>query len=524
MRKVARILSILAVAVMLISVLAVPASAISSAPYKGYNYDPYGRATSAPLGYVPNKTIDYKDMGLDKALVEPEDMTVYTDKDGVQTLWIADTGNNRVLQLDKNYKLLNIYTNFKAEDGTQYDFIAPQSVYLKYSEELGADEIFVCTGGSELDKNGKPAKECYILSGTADGKLAKVFKNPTDAVIPLDDFKPSSVVLDDSGFLYVHVNACTDGLVVMQYSDGAFKNYYGANKVVLTWQNSISQTWKKLFSREATKGTENLVPTEISGIFIKDGFIYTTTSSADMDKNLRVRKLNALGNNVLTGDANALVKVIFGERETVSASTDTRMIDIHVDDDGVMACLDAERGRIYLYDETCTLLTVFGYKTDGSGNTQNGATFVPVSVDKLGEDYIILDNKVGAVISYSPTYYIKMLQEANSYYLNGWYVEGEPYWREVIKYDANFARGYAAIGKSLLEKEQYEEALYWLEEGQDRTSYSTAYMEYRTEFLRANFYWIVPLAAAILVAAVLLFKWIQHLLGVRAQKANMKFS
>ena len=49
MRKVARILSILAVAVMLISVLAVPASAISSAPYKGYNYDPYGRATSAPL-------------------------------------------------------------------------------------------------------------------------------------------------------------------------------------------------------------------------------------------------------------------------------------------------------------------------------------------------------------------------------------------------------------------------------------------------------------------------------------------
>ena len=62
MRKVARILSIFAVAVMLISVLAVPASAISSAPYKGYNYDPYGRATSAPLGYVPNKTIDYKDI------------------------------------------------------------------------------------------------------------------------------------------------------------------------------------------------------------------------------------------------------------------------------------------------------------------------------------------------------------------------------------------------------------------------------------------------------------------------------
>ena len=33
----------------------------------------------------------------------------------------------------------------------------------------------------------------------------------------------------------------------------------------------------------------------------------------------------------------------------------------------------------------------------------------------------------------------------------------------------------------------------------------------------------IPLRKA-LVAAVLLFKWIQHLLGVRAQKTNMKFS
>lgn len=524
MRKVARIIGILAVVVMLISVMAVPASAASSAPYKGYNYDPYGRATSAPLGYVPNKTVDFSDMGLDKAVVNPQDMTVYTDKDGVQTLWIADTGNHRVLQLDADYKVINIYTCFTDSEGKQYDFIAPQSVFIKFNKELEKEEVFICTGGSNLDDKGKVKGECLILSGTTDGKLIKVFKNPTDAVIQLDDFKPSSVVLDDSGFLYVHVDSCTSGLVVMDYNTGAFQTYYGANKVVLTWRNSAMQFWKKFFSREATKGMENLTPTLISGMFIQDGFIYTATGSSDIEKDLRIRKLNALGNNVLSGDANALVKVVFGERESTYTTGDTRMVDIHVDEDNVMACLDAHRGRIYLYDETCTLLTVFGYRTDGSGNTQNGATFVPVAVDKLGSDYIVLDSKNGTVVSYSPTYYIKMLQEANSYYLNGWYIEGEPYWREVIKYDANFARGYAAIGKSLLEKEQYEEALYWLKEGQDRTSYSTAFTEYRTEYLRANFYWLIPLAAAVVVALILLFKWIQHLLGVRAQKANMKFN
>lgn len=523
MRKAARFVSLLAVAAMLISVFAVPASAMSSAPYNGYNYDPYGNATSAPLGYMPDVTVDYRNMGLDVALNEPQDFCVYKDNQGVETLWIADTGNNRLIQLDTDYRVMRMYTSFVAEDGTVYDLISPQSVFIKYNETIGADEIFVCTGGSSIGSNGKAEGECHILTATPEGTIVKVFSNPVDAVIQLDDFKPSSVVLDDSGYLYVHVASCTEGLVVLQYSDGAFKTYYGANKVVLTWEMAVQQTWKKIFSREASTGMISLTPTEISGIFLSDGFIYTTTSSVEIESSLRVRKLNALGNNILQGDANALVNVVFGEREKITKRSDTRMVDLHVDEDGVMACLDAERGRVYLYDDTCTLLTVFGYKTDGSGNTQNGATFDPVAIEKFGEDYLLLDSKVGAIVSYRPTYYIKMLQEANSYYLNGWYIEGEPYWREVIKYDANFARGYAAIGKSLLEKEEYEEALYWLKEGQDRTSYSMAYSEYRREFLRANFYWLIPAVVLAVVALVFLIKLIQRLLGVRTEKANIKF-
>lgn len=524
MRKVARIARWAVLAVVLVAVLAVPVSAVSSAPYNGYNYDPYGNPTAAPQGYVPDGTMDYRTMGLDTALNDPQDFCVYTDAQGVTSLWIADTGNNRIIQLDENYKVVKIMTSFFGTDGTEHLLISPQSVFLKYNKDIQADEIFVCTGGTKIAENGKPEGECHILTATYEGTIVKVFSNPTDAVIQLDDFKPSSVVLDNAGYLYVHVASCTEGLVVIRYSDGAFMTYYGANKVVLTWNMSIQQTWKKIFSREASVGMISLTPTEISGIFLDDdGFIYTTTSSVDMDKDLRVRKLNALGNNILQGDANALVKVVFGERERATPRVDTRMEDIHVDQDGVMACLDTERGRVYLYDETCTLLTVFGFKTDGSGNTQNGATFEPCAVEKMGDKYLVLDSKVGTVVTYKPTYYIEMLQEANSYYLNGWYIEGEPYWREVIKYNANFSRGYAAIGKSLLEQEQYDEALYWLKEGQDRTSYSMAYSEFRREYLRSNIYWIVPLVVAAIVAFILIIKLIQKALGVRAQKTNIKF-
>ncbi len=525
MRKAARIIGIMAMIAVLIVSIAVPVSAISSAPYKGYNYDPYGDATSAPLGYVPNKTLDYSDFGLDVPLANPEDFFVFNDEEGVQTLWIADTDNNRIVVLDSNYQLVKIITEFVAEDGTTKALVAPQSVFVKYNEDLNINEIFVCTGGSAFGENGKPTGECFIYSATQEGNLVKTFSNPTDAIIQLDEFRPSAVVVDDSGFVYVHVSNCTEGLVVLRYSDGSFMTYYGANKVVLTWQTSIQQTWKKIFSREASSTMISLTPTEMSGIFIdNEDFIYTTTSTIDMDADLRVRKLNGLGENILQGDTNALVEVVFGEREQLSSTTDTRMSDIYVDDNGIMAALDAELGRVYLYDQTCTLLTVFGFKTDGSGNTQNGATFEPYAIDKMGEDYLVLDRKVGTIVSYSPTYYIKMLEEANDYYINGWYIEGEEYWREVIKYDANFARGYAAIGKSLLEQEKYEEALEWLEKGQDRTSYSKAYTEYRREYLRANYIWLVPLAVVVVVAFVLLIKLIQKLLGVKTRKNKMNFN
>ncbi len=525
MRKAARFTCILAVIVLLVSTLAMPASAVSTAPYGGFNYDPYGNPTAAPLGYVPNGTLDYKDMGLSTPLLNPEDFTVYTDEEGVQTIWIADTGNNRIVVLDAEYQFVKEYTAFVDEEGNEYKTIAPANVYLKYSEDLEDTEIFVCTGGSDIGENGKPTGECFVLTATPDGKLVKKFGEPTDAIVKLDDFRPHSVVLDDSGYLYVHVSACTEGLVVLDYDDGSFNTYFGANKVVLTWETAVQQTWKKIFSRSASAGMISLTPTEISNIYIDEGgFIYTTTSTIDMDSNLRVRKLNASGNNILSGDANALVEVAFGTREKVTTRTDTRMVDIHVDQDGVMATLDSELGRVYLYDETCTLLTVFGYKTQGSGNTQAGATFLPVAVDKVGTDYVILDSKVGTLVTYRPTYYIEMLLEANSYYLKGWYIEGEKYWREVIRYDANFSRGYAAIGKSLLEQGDYEGALEWLKTGQDRTSYSTAFTQYRRDYLRANYYWFFPLIAAAVVLFVVLIRLIQKWLGVRKNKNKIKFN
>ncbi len=529
-RLAAKTVAVIGAIIMIAMTVAVPASAISVAPYEGYNYDPYGVATASPVGYMPNGTIDYTDMGLELPLNAPEDMFVYENAEGEKEIWIADTKNNRIVQLDSNYKYVTEYSQFTDADGKVWALTEPQCVYLKRNEKEGYDEIFVCCNVTVKDEDGKDKKAGYVVTADRDGNVKHTYVTPNSPIANIRDFQPLGVVADNSGYVYVLAYGVLEGLIVYEYDSCEFDTFYGANKVVLTWKLLVQQTWKKLFSRDAADTMIKAVPTEMSNIFIDDeGFIFTTTETSTVEKELRVRKLNATGTNTLQGDANALVDVVFGERESGRITTggsittiDTRLTDITVNDAGIMAALDEERGRVYLYDQTCMLLTAFGYKT--SGNIPEGAVSKPTAIAELDGNYMLLDADRGAIVTYRPTEYLHMLLEANTYFTDGYYVTGEPYWRNVLKYDANFSRGYAAIGKSLLEQHKYEEALEWLKQGQDRTAYSLALAEYRQEYLRENYWWLLPIVAVVVVLFVMLIKYIQKLLGIKKKSKRIKFS
>ncbi len=530
-RLAAKTVAVIGVIAMLVMTVAVPASAISAVPYEGYNYDPYGVATAAPAGYLPDGTIDYTDMGLDKALSSPEDLFVYDNKQtGEKEIWVADTKNNRIVQLDFNYKYVAQYSVFTDETGKEWPLTAPQCVYLKYNEKEGYDEIFVCCDVTAKNEAGQDVKSGYVVSADRNGNVKHTYSNPNTPIADIKDFTPLDVVVDNSGYVYVLAYGVLEGLIVYEYDTANFSTFYGANKVVLSFQMVVEQIWKKILSSEAADTMTSAVPTEVSSIFVdQEGFIFTTTGTSTVEPDLRIRKLNAAGTNTLQGDANAIVDLVFGERETATRITngllteiDTRFTDITVDEDGIMACLDSERGRVYVYDQTCMLLTTFGYK--GAGNIAEGAIATPAAIAQMDSQYMVLDSARGAIVTYKPTEYVHMLMEANKYYTEGYYVAGESYWRNVLKYDANFARGYAAIGKSLLEQHKYQESLEWLKQGQDRTSYSLALAEYRKEYLRDNYWWFVPVVVIAVVLFVMLIGFIQKLLGIKKKAKRIKFS
>ncbi len=548
MRRIAaKTVAMIMALVIMATVMILPVSALSSPPYEGYNYDPYGVSTAAPVGYLPAGTIDYEDMGLAEKFNTPQDMFVFdnkeiwiTDSSGVKVESLGDvkvdekasnsTTYGRIVVLDTDYKFVREYTTFTAEDGTKQPIPSPQGLFVRHNKETGKDEMFVCCNITVKDKDGGERKDGYVLCADMDGNIIRKYVRPESSVTNIKDFQPLSVVVDDSNYLYLQAYGVLDGIIVYKYDSAEFDTFYGANKVVLTWKLLVEQTIKKIFSRKATEGRLKAVPTEMSNMYIdEEGFIYTTTATATVEKELRVRKLNAAGENTLNADVNALVKVVFGDRDTGShvaggtrVSSDTRLEDIVVDENGIIACMDVERNRVYLYDQSCMLLTAFGFKS--TGNAVEGSVSSATAIDRLGDRYLVMDAARGVIVTYRPTEYMAMLLEANKFYTDGRYVEGESYWRNVLKYDANFARGYAAIGKSLREQKKYEESLYWLKEGQDRTSYSLALQEYRKEYLRENYMWLIPVVVAVCVVFMLIFRFIQRCLGIKRKKKRIKFS
>ena len=100
----------LAILALLICLFSSAASAVSTnvgkpinnftVPYTSYLYDFWGESVPALQAYLPSREIRGEDLGVG-SLRNPSD--IFVSKDG--TVYIADTGNNRVLVLNESWEL-----------------------------------------------------------------------------------------------------------------------------------------------------------------------------------------------------------------------------------------------------------------------------------------------------------------------------------------------------------------------------------------------------------------------------------
>ncbi|WP_127530157.1 hypothetical protein [Paenibacillus kobensis] len=432
-----------------------------------YNYSFWGDTVAAPSAYEATELLDGNKLGVGP-FKEPNDLHVTEE----QMIYVADSGNNRIVVLDSSLKPVTVVDSFE-RDGQKETFNNPQGLFVTDQKQL----IVADTGNKRVVKLDQNYKLLSIIEAPKSDLLAGNF-----------DFQPVRVIADKAQRIYVMSTGVFDGF--MEFSqEGEFTSFIGANKVKV---DPTELLWKKLSTKAQRSQMIMFTPTEFTNLDIDgEGFIYATNGDKWGDS---IKKLNAQGNDILrrTGYFNPQ-----GDVRYIGAQGPSRLVDIDVADSEMYSVLDSVRGRIFTYNGDGHLMYVFG----GIGN-QMGQFKTAAAIERMGDRFLVLDKAFGEMTVFDTTQYGRTLNEAVRSYYKGDEEKAFELYNEAVNMNANLEFAYSGIGKSLLRKGDYKGAMQYFEESYDRANYSKSFLLYRKQVLREHFAAIMTVI--IVLAAVTL--------------------
>ena len=459
-------------------------------PYATYTYSINGEVLKSPDAYVPDAIIDSAFMGMEEGrdLTDVRDICV----DDKQNIYIVEAGLNRIVALDRYYKLRFEIDEFVNENGIPDKFNGPQGVFVS------PEYIYVCDSNNSR-----------VVLFDLNGEYVKTVLAPKSELFDEGDvFTPIAVVADNYGRMFVVSSTTNQGIIVMD-DNGAFYGFIGAQKVTY---NAIDLFWKKYLQRDK-EATLSYVPTEYNNITIDDkNFIYATISSID-EGSLRsaiesksksgdyapVKKLNSTGSDVMrrNGFYPPSGEVKFGEDGKPS-----KIIDVALGPNRTWSIVDESRSKVFTYDRDGNLLFAFGDTGAQSGNINS-----PEGIVYQGDKLIVLDKGNVNFTVYRRTEYGDILMQALINQNNRLYDKARSDWEDIIKRNNNFDLAYIGIGQALFRVNNYSEAQRYFKAAHDVSSYSSAYVEVRKEWAN-KYFWTIPLIAiAVIIVIVKFLKW-----------------
>lgn len=461
--------TLLSVAVMAATVLCSEAVAVkANVPYDSYSYNYWGEEVKEPHAYLYTETIS----GL--GLSYPSDMFLYEN-----LIYIADTGNSRVVIINGAGEVQRIVTTANGED----DFLKePQGVFV-----TGEGHLYVADTGNgrivEYDRNGAYVRE--------------IGRPVTNLIADSQGYMPTRVVVDSAGRIYAIAYGINMGLVEFNY-EGEFQGFLGATQVSVSMFDYI---WKNYFSTEAQQiRMETIVPTEYSNIFVdNEDFIYATInnlSSEDMESGAdAVRRLNQTGKDVLRrlGTYDPI-----GDLVTTTFGWDwSSFVDVAATEYGCYFLLDKTDGKIFAYDNDSVSLFAFGRNGIREGNFQN-----PIALGLSDDEKTIyvLDNMLNSILVFEITDYGEHLLNAIRLNNLGDSEGSTREWQEVLKYNSNSEMAYVGLGKTYLAEGNYVETMECFEFGNHKEYYSKAFQYHRKELMEQYFPMVVIALVVMLIA------------------------
>lgn len=431
--------------------------ALPQTVYADYRYDGFGETIPAQASFTAVENYNGRQYNIG-AFKNPQDL--YADEE-TSLIYILDSGNSRIVVLNKEFELVKVIDEVKNGE-TKEVFESATGIFVKDGIIYIADNT-----GSR------------VLAVDENGKVVRIVTRPDSNLLTEDiAFIPRNVIIDDIGTMYIISEKSTQGAFMID-PNGNFLGFYGRNEVNLTAEILVQSLRRKFMTEEQRAKSSNFIPVEFANFDIdNEGFVYTVTAYADDPQNFdMIRKLNPLGDNILTG-----MYRIWGDEPRGNQDT-TSYKDIAVDNDGFMYALDKTAGRIFQYDNTGYQISIFG----GSGK-QLGYFTEPVAVECMDDKVLVLDAKKNNITVFAQTTFGECLKNGMVKYNEGMPEEALEYFEELIKMDANFDFAYFAIASAYYEAGDYEHALEYAElAGTATEMYSKAKKEIRNEWMRENF-------------------------------------
>lgn len=467
-KKVKRLFCVIVFLIISSTLLSVSADNV---PYTTYTYSYKGECQHSPDAFVPEEVYT-SFSGSEVPLKNPND--IVCDKNN--NVYIADTGNNRVLVLNEQLELVKEIKDYEL-DGKKITLNAPQGVF---ADKKGRLYITDTGNGTVLVYNEKLEFE-------------KAIAQPDAKLLPENfSYQPTAVAVDRYDRFYVISSGTNMGVITFN-ENGVFEGFIGAAKVKTS---PIEKFWKKLMSEEQLNQMKESVPSNYNNLTVDSkGFVYVTSSSIDAftlqqlitskskdDSYMPVKRLNPAGTDTLrrNGFFPPVGNLNFSAYDSDDVATNSSFTEVTVLDNDVYSVVDSKNNKIFTYDEYGNLLYAFGQT-----GTVDGTFDLLQSVAYQGYDRLLaIDRLRGSLTVFGKTEYGKLIDEAISLQQQRKFSQTIEVWQEIEKINNNYDIAYLGIGKSLLEQDEYSEAKEYFRATDNKEYYSKALKQQRDEVLK----------------------------------------
>lgn len=390
-------------------------------------------------------------------------MDLFIDKS--DNIYIADTGNNRIIKLNPDMSLNNIYG-----DNIKLGLNKPEGVFV---EKDG--DIYIANTG-----NGG------IIHITNKGTVVEEFFEPESEMSASEhaEFKPKKLYISNTGYLYLirqYMLMSIDG-------NNDFRGFIASSNVRLSMKDILLRIF---YTGEQKAKLTKLVPeTFLNFLIADDGMIYGTT----LTNTAQIKKINGIGKNIYPEDKTYGEKFV-DTRGKKSIVRNPEFVDIAVDKESIITVIDKNTNNLYQYDLDGNNIGVFG----GPGLNKGQFKFPSsLAVDSKG-NLLVLDCEKESLQMFKPTEYCQNIHAALSKYHKGMYVEAVYEWEKVQKMHEGNPLVHIGIGKAFYKQGQYKKAMEHYKIADDREGYSTAFNEYRQEIIRRYFALIVLAGVTLII-------------------------